>query len=120
MINFINNNSCKPFELFRQKYSLALKKGQESIEAISISSYSPSNEEVNSRFVNLKIIDDEQFIFFTNYNSPKSKEFEKHNQVSVVFFWNKISTQIRIKAIISKTSETINNNFLKDLLKRML
>ncbi len=114
MIHFINNNSSKPFQVFREKYNLALKKGQESIEAISVSSYSPLSDEVNSRFVNLKIIDDEQFIFFTNYNSPKSREFEKHNQVSVVFFWNKINTQIRIKAKISKTSKSFNNDYFSD------
>ena len=114
MIHFINNNSSKPFQVFREKYNLALKKGQESIEAISVSSYSPFSDEVNSRFVNLKIIDDEQFIFFTNYNSPKSREFEKHNQVSVVFFWNKINTQIRIKAKISKTSKSFNNDYFSD------
>tara|TARA_B100000579_G_C22800440_1_gene839493 strand:+ start:639 stop:1235 length:597 start_codon:yes stop_codon:yes gene_type:complete len=114
MIHFINNNSSKPFQVFREKYNLALKKGQESIEAISVSSYSPFSDEVNSRFVNLKIIDDEQFIFFTNYNSPKSREFEKHNQVSVVFFWNKTNTQIRIKAKISKTSKSFNNDYFSD------
>ena len=70
MIEFINNNSAKPFLIFKNKYNLAIEAGQKNIEAISISSYNNSSSEVNSRYVNLKIINDNEFIFFTGtFNS---------------------------------------------------
>ena len=48
---------------------------QKNIEAISISSYDLKHKEVSSRFVNLKFLENDEFIFFSNYDSPKSLAF---------------------------------------------
>lgn len=114
MIHF-NNLSCeKPFLLFKQKYDEALKLKQKNIEAISISSYNKEKNEVDSRYVNLKFIDNNKFIFFTNYNSPKSRAFETHDQISGLFFWAATNVQIRIKARIEKTSSKYNQGYFKN------
>jgi len=63
MINFIDINTSKPYLKFVSYYDKAIK-NQKNIEAMSISSYSTILEEVNSRFVNLKFIDNDSFIFF--------------------------------------------------------
>ena len=102
MIDFINSIHEAPYLTFKEKYDQANSLGQEFIEAVSISSYSRSTNEVDSRYVNLKFIDGYDFIFFSNYNSPKSIQFDEHDQVTAVFFWPKINTQIRIKAKIKK------------------
>jgi pyridoxamine 5'-phosphate oxidase len=111
MIDFKNLNQEIPFLKFKQKYDEAISAYQENIEAISISSYSKISNEVNSRYVNLKIVDNKNFIFFSNYKSPKSADFSGHNQINALIFWNKINTQIRIKARIKKTSQKFNNIF---------
>jgi len=116
MIKFINSSYCKPYKLLRQYYDNALKLGQNNIEAISISSYSKKNNEVNSRYVNLKYVDDSNFIFFTNYNSPKSVEFEEHSQIAALIFWEKINLQIRMKATITKTDINYNNQHFQQRL----
>ena len=102
MIDFINSIHEAPYLILKEKYDQANSLGQELIEAVSISSYSRSTNEVDSRYVNLKFIDGYDFIFFSNYNSPKSIQFDEHDQVTAVFFWPKINTQIRIKAKIKK------------------
>ena len=89
-------------------YDRAQINGQNNIEAILISSYSHESNEVDSRFVNLKYIDNDKFIFFSNYQSPKSNQFMSHNQISAVLFWDSINIQIRIKALIEKTSKEFN------------
>ncbi len=83
MIKFINNNKTKPYLKFQDLYKKALSANQNSIEAIAISSYDSNKKEVDSRFVNLKIVDNEKFIFFSNYCSPKSVQFNSFNQTSV-------------------------------------
>ena len=108
MINFINPSQEKPFLLIKEKYHEALKKNQKNIEAISVASYSKTNSFVDSRYVNLKIIDGENFIFFSNYESPKSKQFEEHNQISALIYWNTINTQIRINGLIRRTDRKFN------------
>tara|TARA_Y100001935_G_C17144458_1_gene427267 strand:- start:35 stop:631 length:597 start_codon:yes stop_codon:yes gene_type:complete len=113
MIKFKNLTLDKPFILFREKYKLALNAGQKNIEAIAISSFNRENNEVDSRYVNVKILDKDKFIFFSNYNSPKSIAFRSNNQIAGLFFWSSINTQIRIKAIIKKTSSNFNQEYFK-------
>ena len=111
MIEFKNLNQEKPYLLFKKKYDEALNAGQKSIEAISIASFNKAKNEVDSRFVNLKIIDNDNFIFFSNYNSPKSLAFKSHNQVSVNIYWPVIDLQIRMKAEISKKKRSYNQAY---------
>ena len=61
--------------------------------------------------MNLKFIKDKEFIFFSNYESPKSNEFKKHNQISALIYWNSTNTQIRMKAFVNRTSKDFNQAY---------
>ena len=111
MIEFKNLNQETPYLLFKEKYDEAFNAGQKNIEAISIATFNKEKNEVDSRFVNLKIIDHDNFIFFSNYNSPKSLAFKSHNQVSVNIYWPVINLQIRMKAKISKKERSYNQAY---------
>tara|TARA_Y100000385_G_scaffold290665_1_gene364819 strand:- start:3990 stop:4586 length:597 start_codon:yes stop_codon:yes gene_type:complete len=111
MIKFININQEAPYLVFKELYDESIKVKQKNIEAICISSFSKKNNEVNSRFVNLKVVNNKEFIFFSNYKSPKSLDFNEHNQISGIFYWNKINVQIRLKAYIKKTSKEFNQAY---------
>jgi len=104
MIKFLNLNSEKPYIHFQSLYQEALDNGQKGIEAISVSSYNQIKKEVEARYVNLKYIADNEWIFFSNYHSPKASQFESHSQVSILIYWASINAQIRMKAKIFKTS----------------
>ena len=110
-IQFNNNCNEAPYIKFRDLYDQAMLKRQESIEVMAISSYQVETQEVNSRYVNLKIIDDNKFIFFSNYNSTKANEFKANNSVALIFYWNKTDVQIRMKAKINKTSQKYNQKY---------
>ena len=47
-------------------------------------------------------------VFFTNYNSRKGQEIKKNSEVSLVFHWDNIGRQVRIKgkAVFSPSSES--------------
>lgn len=111
MIKFKNLNSQTPFLLFKEKYECALSAGQKGIEAISISSYNMKTHEVSSRYVNLKFIENDEFIFFSNYNSPKASSFNSLNQIAALLYWPSINIQIRMKAKIKKTSNEFNQKY---------
>ena len=113
MIEIINLNQETPYLIFKEKYDNALSANQRNIEAISISSFNKNKNEVDSRFVNLKIIEKDEFIFFSNYDSPKSIAFDSNNQISALIFWPSTNLQIRIKAKIKKTSYAYNNEYFK-------
>lgn len=111
MIQFNNLNQVTPYILFKKKYDEAIYAGQKGIEAISISSYNKEINEVDSRYVNLKFILNDEFIFFSNYDSPKALAFNSHNQIAAVFYWSNINVQIRMKAKIKKTSNAFNKEY---------
>jgi pyridoxamine-phosphate oxidase len=110
-ISFFNKNTSEPYLKLYSLYQKAIANKQGSIDAISISSFNAINKEVESRFVNLKHIDDEDWIFYSNYNSQKAKDFTSHSQIAALLFWNTINIQIRIKANITKTSKEFNDNY---------
>ena len=114
MIKFINLNKSIPYLLLKEKYDEAFDEGQKGIEAISISSYNKEVDEVNSRYVNLKFINNDEFIFFSNYESPKAAAFNSHNQIAALIYWSNINVQIRLKAKIKKTSNEFNQNYFFD------
>lgn len=111
MISFNNPCKTKPYKVFKEKYESALKLKQNSIEAIHIASYSKKLNVVDSRIVNLKMINEDGFIFFTNYKSPKAHQFKEHDQIAATLFWDTINTQIRMKGKIKKTSKKFNNQY---------
>ncbi len=114
MIEFSNLSNEIPYKIFKEKYDESFNAKQDQIEAISIASFSKDRDEVDSRFVNLKIISGKEFIFFSNYNSPKAKEFNTHEQIAAVIYWSSTNTQIRMKAKIKKTSKEFNNSYFQD------
>jgi pyridoxamine 5'-phosphate oxidase len=114
MIQFNNLNQEIPYLIFKAKYDEALNAGQKGIEAISISSYNKEINEVDSRYVNLKFITNDKFIFFSNYNSPKASSFYSHDQIAALVYWPSINVQIRMKAEIKKTSNEYNQKYFFD------
>ena len=114
MIKFNNLHQEDPYILFKEKYERASKAGQKTIEAISISSFNKEMGEVDSRYVNLKFISNDEFIFFSNYNSPKAFAFNSNNQIAALIYWSSINVQIRMKAQIKKTSKEFNQKYFFD------
>ena len=111
MILFDNPNQQTPYLIFKEKYEEALNAGQKGIEAISISSFNTKINEVDSRYVNLKFIKNDEFIFFSNYHSPKALSFETHHQIAALVYWSSINVQIRMKADIKRISEEFNQKY---------
>jgi len=114
MIKFNNLNQDIPYQLLKEKYDEAVDAGQKGIEAISISSFNKDINEVDSRYVNLKFINKDEFIFFSNYDSPKAAAFNSHNQIAALIYWSSINVQIRMKAKVKKTSKEFNQKYFFD------
>jgi pyridoxamine 5'-phosphate oxidase len=114
MIKFINLSKEEPYETFKEKYIQAIDSGQHNIEAIAISSFDKVVNEVDSRFVNIKFIDKDEFIFFSNYDSPKALSFNSHNQIAALLYWPSIKVQIRMRAKIKRTTDEFNQKYFFD------
>ncbi len=113
MIDISNISKKSPYKKFKQTYSEALAANQPNIEAICISSFDKEKQESDSRFVNLKYIINDDWIFFSNYLSPKANQFQNCEKISAVFFWSEINVQIRLKAKIYKAPSKFSDNYFK-------
>ena len=113
-IKFLNTSNEEPIIRLQDLYGSAIIHDQLNVESIFISSFSHSSQEVNSRIVNLKSIIGDEFIFFSNYDSPKSIEFKEQSRISAILFWNTINVQIRMKAAIKRTSPEFNKRYFKE------
>ena len=111
MIKFNNLNEEIPYQLLKKKYDEAISEGQKGIEILSISSYNKMVNEVDSRYVNLKFISNDEFIFFSNYNSQKASAFNSHDQIAALVYWPSINVQIRMRAKIKRTTDEFNQNY---------
>lgn len=63
------------------------------------------------RVVLLKGIHENQFIFYTNYNSAKGDEIALHDKVSLTFLWLPLHRQVRIEGVIRKVEPKVSDEY---------
>lgn len=56
----------------------------------------------NVRMVLLKDIEDDGFVFYTNYGSVKSQECELAGKAAFVIHWKSLRRQIRVRGVVSR------------------
>lgn len=65
----------------------------------------------SARIVLLKGIEDDGFIFFTNYESSKGQHLLENPQAALVFFWAELERQVRIEGVVSKVSAEVSAGY---------
>lgn len=65
-----------------------------------------SNNKPAARIIYLREFADNEFYFYTNYDSRKATQIAKNPNVCLTFFWPELERQIRIEGIITKKAET--------------
>lgn len=75
----------------------------------------------NARIVLLKEVDDQGFVFYTNYKSQKAQELENSGKAAFVMHWKSLRRQIRVRGTVTKeqgakADEYYNSRSLKSRL----
>lgn len=65
----------------------------------------------SARIVLLKGVDEQGFVFFTNYESRKGQELAAQAAASLLFFWQPLERQVRIEGAIHKISEEASDEY---------
>jgi len=108
-IDFISFEDS-PFNLFNIWLKEALELDNDNANAFVLSTVS-DDLTPSSRVVLMRGFDEKGLVFFTNYDSGKSKDILKNNNVSANFFWPQLERQIRIVGIVKKVSEEESNTY---------
>jgi pyridoxamine 5'-phosphate oxidase len=59
----------------------------------------------DARIVLVRTVDDDGLVFFTNYESAKSRQFDARPGASAVFSWLDLHRQVRLRATVQQVSE---------------
>lgn len=65
----------------------------------------------DSRVVLLKGLWQEQFLFYTHYNSTKGQQIAHEAHVALNFYWSELSRQVRIKGIAQKVPAALSDEY---------
>ncbi|KAB5588869.1 Pyridoxamine 5'-phosphate oxidase [Ceratobasidium theobromae] len=65
----------------------------------------------STRFVLLKQTDRRGFVFYTNYNSRKSKEIQSNPYASIAFYWREMYRQVRIVGQVEKADSQESDEY---------
>jgi len=93
--------AADPIVQFNQWFEEAVKSGQPEVDAMTLSTATPDGR-VSARIVLLKGCDERGFVFFTNYESRKSRELTINPRAALTFYWHALHRQVRIEGEVEK------------------
>jgi len=98
-----NDLLVSPFKQFEMWFQQATAADLEDANAFSLAT-TDADHGPSIRTVLLKLFDEKGFIFFTNYNSRKSKQIQCFPQVAMLFPWLALNRQVKIEGSCEKIS----------------
>jgi len=107
--NSLGLDSCfkdleDPLALFTIWLAEAEKKEINDPNALSLATTNSKNEP-SVRMVLLKALSSKGFVFYTNFNSPKSDDLKKNAKAEMCFHWKSLRRQIRIYGSVVKVDD---------------
>ncbi|MDP4283280.1 MAG: pyridoxamine 5'-phosphate oxidase [Bacteroidota bacterium] len=96
-----NDVDDDPLIQFKTWWKHALESKIDEPNAMTLATTSTSGKP-SARIVLLKEINQNGFVFFTNYKSRKGNEITENPFVALLFFWKELERQVRIEGEIKK------------------
>lgn len=93
-----------PVEQFRLWLNEAIEADVNEPNAMTLATVY-ENGNPSARIVLLKGLNENGFVFYTNYNSNKGKQIQHNPNAALVFFWPELQRQVRIEGVINKGSK---------------
>lgn len=90
-----------PILQFERWYNEAFSSKVMEANAMTLSTVDKENKP-HSRVVLLRDVNENGFVFFTNYNSAKGHELMHNPNAALLFFWPELERQIRIEGKVEK------------------
>ena len=116
--NALGLDSCfedldNPIELFKKWFSRAEENEINDPNAVAVATSDKSNQP-NVRMVLLKGLNDQGFVFYTNFNSTKGRELKINKKASMCFHWKSLRRQVRVlgkvEEVTSKEADDYYNS----------
>ncbi len=103
----------EPFMIFRRWLEEARETEINDPDAIALATVDKEGLP-NVRMVLLRIIEDDAFVFFTNYGSKKAQEAFLNNNVAFNIHWKSLRRQIRVRGHVEKEDGMIADKYFSE------
>ena len=103
----------EPFTIFRRWLEEARKTEVNDPDAIALATVDKEGLP-NVRMVLLRIIEEDAFVFFTNYGSKKAQEAFLTNKVAFNLHWKSLRRQIRVRGHVEKEDGMIADKYFSE------
>jgi pyridoxamine 5'-phosphate oxidase len=101
-----------PIEQFKLWFREAYESQLPEPTAMNLATVTPRGTPT-SRVVLLKGIEQNRFVFYTNYQSDKGKELELNPACALTFFWAELERQVRIEGVASRIDEKRSQEYFQ-------
>ena len=103
----------EPFTIFRRWLEDARKAEVNDPDAIALATVDKEGMP-DVRMVLLRIIEDDSFVFFTNYGSKKAKEAFLTKKAAFNLHWKSLRRQIRVRGHVEKENGMIADKYFSE------
>lgn len=104
--------AADPVTQFQRWFDEAMKAELNEPNAMTLSTVNESGRP-SARVVLLKGIEDNGFVFYTNYQSRKGKELESNPVCALTFFWAELERQVRIEGIVKRVDTALSDAYFQ-------
>ena len=101
-----------PIKQFQRWFADAFEAKLPMPDAMSLATVTPDGRPT-ARMVLLKQVDNDGFVFFTNYQSSKARQLEFNPYAALVFYWPQLERQVRVEGKVEKTSAEESAEYFK-------
>jgi len=94
---------ANPAEQFKLWLQQAVESRVTEVQAMDLCTVSPEGKP-SSRIVYMREFNNNNYWFYTNYNSRKAQDLQKNPNVCATFFWKELERQVRIEGKVTKAT----------------
>jgi pyridoxamine 5'-phosphate oxidase len=99
-----------PVKQFENWWQQVIESEIEEPNAMTLATCTASGKP-SARIVLLKGVQENGFVFFTNYMSRKGREIESNPYVSLLFYWKELERQVSIEGHLQRISEADSDDY---------
>jgi pyridoxamine 5'-phosphate oxidase len=107
-----SNVGLDPIALFRRWFDEAIASGSRLPDAMTVATATKDGKP-SARMVLLKQVDDDGFVFYTNYRSGKAKDLDENPRAALVLYWSGLDRQVRVEGSVERVSSGESDEYFR-------
>lgn len=101
---------ANPFDQFAKWFEQAEAAGEKEANAVALATVD-AHGQPKCRMVLLKYVNEEGFVFFSNYQSAKGVQLTHNPKAALTFWWQTTEQQVRLEGVVHRLPEQASDEY---------